>query len=468
MNPHPAGCICALAIAIALVPSLPGVAAAAPAVTNHEDGSTVRYPVVLLRGTTDPGTATLELRNTATDNDPADSYSLVHDGRFKSLVKLAPGENTIGLRTGPGGPATTLHLTYQPPTNPHYVRLIWMTDRSGDTTYATPADDIPQDYAARLRTAALLMQTFTAERFHDLGYPRQTFSLETDKSGDPIIHTLKAPESADHYYNMENDQAWWGSVHRWLDEQQPDPMAKNLVLAAFTRKDSETGRMRAHTALGGGRLGLFGSGSVFSWPASIAEAATVFMDGTMVDPARVHDDSAGRGTIWGLASTTIGATLHEMGHTFDLPHCKDSLCIMTRGFDRFNRVFTFADPPSRTGLRGADFSAADEAYFAPISASYLRWSRWFQPDRTRYRNDDPPEITWDARAGAVTVTSRLGVRWVGLWTGSEVAAYLDFPESAAKEVELSRDEISALLEGAAPSAVTAIADNGRSARISIP
>ncbi len=440
-----------------------------PVVTNHEGGSTVRYPVVLLRGTVDPGATALELRNTASENDPADSYALVHGGRFKALVKLVPGENTIGLRTGPGEPTTTLQLTYKPSTNPHYVRLVWMTDKSGDPTYAAPSDDTPQDYEARLRTAALLMQTFTAERFHDLGFPRQTFTLETDRTGAPIVHRLRAPESAEHYYAMANDQTWWGDVNRWLGDEHPDTFAKNMVLAAYTRKDEETGKMKAHTALGGGALGLFGSASVFSWPTSIAGAATVFMDGTMVDPTRVHDDSAGRGTVWGLASTTMGATLHEMGHSFGLPHCKDPLGIMTRGFDRFNRVFTFVDPPSRVGMRGAGFTPDEEAYFAPVSASYLRWSRWFQADKTRYRNDDAPTIIHspDEDDEVIAVSSRHGVRWIGLWVGDEIVAYQDFPDDAPKETALSREEIDTLLGGAPLATVTAIADNGQSARIGL-
>ncbi len=194
-----------------------------------------------------------------------------------------------------------------------------------------------------------------------------------------------------------------------------------------------------------------------------------FMDDTRVDPARVHDDSAGRGVIWGLASTTIGATLHEMGHSFGLPHCKDPLGIMTRGFDRFNRVFTLTEPSARTRLRGAEFTAEEEAYFAPISAAYLRWSRWFQPDHTRCRDDEPPALAHDEEKHCISVESRHGVRWIGFWVGGDVVAYKDYPQDEPpKSVTLTVAEIETLLGGESLSSVTTIADNGQSSKLDLP
>jgi hypothetical protein len=152
-----------------------------------------------------------------------------------------------------------------------------------------------------------------------------------------------------------------------------------------------------------------------------------------------------------------------MGHTFGLPHCKDPLGIMTRGFDHFNRCFTFRDPPSRTGLRGKDFTPEEEARFAPVSASFLRWSRWFQLDKTRYRDDAPPVIAIDEAKGVVEVASDSGVPWVGFWTGPDIVSYRGFADGRPpKNVEVPLDEIADMLGGQPLSRVTAIGANGES------
>ena len=448
-------------LATALLITCAGSLSADISVTNHQHESTVRYPVILLRGMVDAESKKLSIRVVGAETD---SPVVRHGDRFKSLVELNQGRNVIELKTEDEN--HSIEINYEPQTNPFYVRLIWMTDREGDTKFAVPSDDVPQDYAARLRTAAQLMQTFTAERMNNLGFGRRTFRLERDADGQIVVHTLKAPETAEYYYALP-DRNWWSETYRWLNREHHDPFAKNIVLAAFTRKDPETGKMLAHTALGGGNLGLFGSASVFSWPRSIPDAVNVFHDATRVDPTRVHDDSVGRSTNWGLASTTIGATLHEMGHTFGLPHCKDRLGIMTRGFDHFNRVFTFVEPPSGRNREELMFSQQEEAYFAPISASYLQWTRWFRLDEQEPDNNKRPRITVDQEAKQVTVTSESGVAWVGFWVGPDVYSHREFKDDLPQKVELSFEDIGKSLDGKKLSEVSTISPNGLSARTKV-
>lgn len=432
------------------------------AITNHRNGSIVRYPVILLRGTFEANTKDFTIHNVNAPENAKPVNVVQHNGRFKALVELTRGRNQIELRRQKPAKVLKLEITYRPQTNPYYVRLIWMTDKSGNTEFAAPTDETPQDYEARLRTAAQLMQTFTAERMNDLGFGHRTFRLERDDQGQVIVHTLKAPENAEYYYQLP-DGRWWNEIYRWIDKSHPDPFAKNIVLAAYTRKDPETNLMKGHTALGGGNLGLFGSASVFSWPSDIGDAANVFLDARRVDPTKVHDDSAGRGTYWGLASTTIGATLHEMGHTFGLPHCRDRLGIMTRGFDHFNRVFTFQDPPSGRNRQAKQFDQGEEAYFAPTSASYLKWSLWFQLDKTHSESNARPTILVNTKKKVVELRCDAGLPWVGFWVGADIYSYKEFPnDNLPKKLELSFEEIGKYLNGKPLSRISVIGGNGLS------
>lgn len=440
--------------------AMAGWAGAAPVVENYKSQEVVRHGVVLLRGTVEPGAGKLTLRTAAGTGKPVEGTGLVHDGKFKALVELGEGDNTVELKTEKTGLPLKLKLTYKPITNPYYVRLIWLTDSTGNTDYAVPDESVPQNYEARLATAARLMQSFTAERMQELGYGRRTFKLETDRAGKPVVHTVKAPHEASHYYTMGNDNRMWGEIGQFLNVRMPDPKVKNLVLMSFTRKDPATGRMMAHTALGGGNLGLFGSASMFSWPDSIAGVPAAFLDDRKVDARNVHADSAGRGLYWAVASTTLGATLHEMGHTFGLPHCRDGRCIMTRGFDRLNRFVTFTDP--YPGRKPEYFPADEEAWFAPVSASFLRWSPWFQPESPGSRNEPGPELEFDSRKEEVTVESRAGVRWVGFYDGGDIRGFKEFKDkNGPRKVSLTLTEILELNDGKVPDKITAADENGR-------
>lgn len=419
-------------------------------IKNHREGSTIRYPVVLLRGT---------FRGKLSINEGSVTPVTLGE-KFKALVPLRKGENQITLQDDRG--PLTISVTYEPQQNPYYVRVIWLTDKSGDTAYATPHEDTPQNYEDRLRTAAQLMQTFTAERMGDLALGKKTFRLERDpKDHRIVVHTLKGPLSAEEYYALGDSNQYWSSVRNWLNKEHPDPFAKNIVLAAFTRKDPATGKMKGHTALGGGNLGLFGSASVFTWPESIETAFAAFSDETIVDPKQVHNDGAGRDTYWGVASTTLGATLHEMGHTFGLPHCKDPYGIMTRGFDHFHRAFAFSDPPSRRNLKRVPFTFRQEAYFAPISATFLQWSPWFRVNsKTKVESDENPTIKKEG--DSYVFRSPFGIPWAGIWSGDDIYDYRNTEASPMKtEVRISIAELESNLKGKPLSRISVMAGNGR-------
>ncbi len=403
-------------------------------IRNHEAGSTIRYPVALLRGElTDREATAVTVENESSQRASKKIAGVARDGQFRALAELVPGENHLRLTAGADSKEFVLH--YKPQTNPYFVRVIYMTDSSGETAYQSQFANDAQDYADKLDTSIKLLQTFTAERLHDIGLGRHTFNLEYDADGRIKIHTLKAEKPAAYYHTMK-DGDWYDDVYGWVKRQFPDPRYKNIVIAAFTRFDPKQKRVFSHTALGGGDLGLFGGGSLFTWPSSLQDTFRVFGDATEIDATKVHEDSAYRKTVWGTAATTMGATLHEMGHAFGLPHCRDERCIMTRGFDRLNRVFTLVEPVSQQNREPILFDDQSTAYFAPISATALRASRWFQLDAREYGAEpQAPRLRLDD-AGDLRIRAEHGLRYVVFSVKGDACGHRAFWDAATAPTEL--------------------------------
>ena len=107
---------------------------------------------------------------------------------------------------------------------------------------------------------------------------------------------------------------------------------------------------RAHGAGRRGASGFSAGGRCGAgrrrWPRCRRSSPTA----RVLDPQVEMDDSGLRGTVWASAATGVGAMLHEMGHTFGLPHSTDGRSAMSRGFDLFNRRFVAYEPP-RKGAR---------------------------------------------------------------------------------------------------------------------
>lgn len=437
--------------------------AAAPAgltVDNLEPGLVLRNPVAVIRGSA-PGQA-VRYRNANSPDPDARGEAPTAEGRYVALVPLSPGTNRIRLESA--GASRTVEIAYRPANTPYKVRVVYVTGQEGDTRFETPNPQ-DQDYRSRLDVAARLMQAFTAEQMRARGYGPKTFAVDLDRNGRVKVETLAYPLPADELRKKDGGELW-GLFYGWLDKRFPFSRNKCLVIMGFTAYDRKERKALAHTALGGGGEALFGGATIHSWPRSLREVSRVFLDATPVDPALMLDDSAYRGTLWGLAATTIGACLHELGHTFGLPHIDDPLDIMSRGFDRINRFFAPYEPPSGRNKEPIFFGPDQKAHWSPYFAAQLSVSRWFQPDACAFRDADPPKV--EAKDGRVAIEAKNGLALVCAQQGDPVGPRW-FRAVSGDRLELPVQGLRAKMGAqGGPIRVLAFDREGNSASVEVP
>ena len=396
-------------------------------ISNYTNGTEIDYPVALIYGAvSDPEAKDVLCRNLSSDRTSKEIHGSAWQGRFKVLAELVPGENKLELVSGDC--VETLTLSYRKNDNPLVVRVIYMTDSSGATEYQTQKANDPQNYKGKLDTLMKLMQTFTAERMNDLGFGRKTFNIELDDKGDVVVHLFKGQKTAQEYYEMSQNK-WYEALFEELRVTFPLDNARNLVIPAYTRFDSETKQTKGHTALGGGAgQALFGSGNMFTWPDALTDVVAAMTDSTPIDTDHFMDDSVGRSNFWGAASTTMGACLHELGHTFDLPHSEHPHDIMTRGIDRFNRAFVMREAPHRHNPNWYDFKEDEIALWPPVSAYPLMVNR-FLADSLPKPADNHIDIQFNNQTGEISISSPDRIWFVNCFCESSVRWFFAPPLS---------------------------------------
>lgn len=421
-------------------------------VTNLSKDEIYRYPVISVRGETTAGMVTLGLGKGSAQ--PVQ----VQNGKFIGLIELKPGANRVVVKAG----STSLErkIYYRPMTTPYKVQMVWYvsSDEGMDYPYAKPGEK--QRLADKLDTMLKVMQTFTAEAMDAAGYGKKTFALDTDEDGRVKVTVIRAKKTASEL-RAEKAEDTWGQGYNIIKQTFDENTQKYAALMAFSRWNPETRKASGALALGGGALAMMYGGTVSLYPNSLAEVQTAFADTEFIDPAKTYEDSANRQTRWANVSTAYGAFLHELGHTFGLPHCADPMGIMSRGFDHFNRRFMLSEPPIHGQNAGAKFGPDQVSRWDSFHAARLNWSPWFQPDGKNggeFDRSNPPKI--DSDGDRITITSERGIRTAGGELDDKYPSFKEFKITAPKTVVLSLDELRKQIKSDRKVRVTAIDTEG--------
>nr|XP_023022918.1 putative zinc metalloproteinase YIL108W [Leptinotarsa decemlineata] len=321
-------------------------------VINFSNNEAVTYPIIKIIGTVQYATSvSCQIpadRNVylTLENNTKLSANMV-DNKFKFLVELGKGKNQITIKYC----CETIDISleyFSLPCENAVIPLYVICDGHDGCFQAPPWENNGIESACqRITLGSKLLQCVTAEKLHEHGLGRKTFSLESE------CQIFRSKLNYIDAENMSQLELW---EHIGREILQSDIGAENKKYLAFlsctkycSEKYVETLKThedllsitRGYVALGGGGLALFGTACLYTWPEKFEKIIERFEDPTLVDRTRFLDDSCYRGTIGACFSTTLGSVLHELYHTFDLGHTEDG--IMGRGFDNIYKVFTKFD-----------------------------------------------------------------------------------------------------------------------------
>jgi Putative peptidase family len=410
-----------LVISLAWVPSAAAARVDGVTLTNFKPDETVRYPVLFLQGTLDDKSVrSIAVTNESSERPTRQLKGLAYQGRFKALTELVPGPNKLILRAG--NKTLRVTLNYKPQTNSYLVQVIYMTDRTGNTKYQTPRQNDPQDFRAKLDTTMKLIQCFTAEQMNDLGFGRLTFNLEWDKDGNVDVHKFVSEHPAGFFYPL-GDVPLFLAVRSEVETKFNSPRTKRAVFLGFTHYNPKTRKLLASNARGGDGTAETSGAFLWAWPSSLAGVVAAFSDSTRINTRLVADDDDGRNTAWS-ASNYTAVMLHELQHTWGLPHSRNPQDVISgRGFMYFNRFFTFVDPPSKANKHYLHFRDNEASCIAPESGSSLKNSRWFALDDKPWKDGGEPRFTASGKNGDILIEAEHGLAYLGFDAQGDAAGY---------------------------------------------
>ncbi|CCE63604.1 hypothetical protein TPHA_0F01190 [Tetrapisispora phaffii CBS 4417] len=324
---------------------------------------------------------------------PSLSYP-INENHFRATVILTPGENKFTLSTDTGNSTSIIKVNYTPMLNDQPIHLCLLVAKDSEYVYDSPKTQIEKEGGhglelaiKKMKLGGRLMQAYTNEQMLRNGFGNRTFQFVEEFAKDTLFKSQQAMRSTikvhilhsdrtvseirDHDVAQQNRSAKRsGALYEFAMEAMvkyggPFVTSEKPVQAAVMFMDAHWDKIfiTGHAALGGGndmfKLAIFGSHGLYSWPSTMEDIVEYFTDSTLVSKEEVANDNDECGSHWECLTVTLGAFLHEIGHSLGCPH--QEYGVMLRGYPVFNRSFLTKEAFStRTNSYGVAAPIADD------------------------------------------------------------------------------------------------------------
>ncbi|KAL6944457.1 hypothetical protein ACO0RG_001194 [Hanseniaspora osmophila] len=363
---------------------------------NFDNGMEAHSPCVIVHGKINGGSDVKDFQqvNVSSLQTPPLQYE-INGAFFKAVVYLTPGLNRLRFTSnGKAGKTLvkTLALTYVPLLQDIPVHLCVLVAKDSPLLFDSPEEQKRREGGNNLQLAvkklqmgALLMQAYTNEQMFRNGFGQRTFPFVQDWSLSYIfnqegpmgrlrnsvkIHILKSEKTVrelrDSNLAQQNEKGsdrggLFGIAMDALQNYNNGQLLQNnvekplqaAVMFLDAHWDPKLKLILTHAALGGGteeiKLAIFGSHGLYSWPSCMEDITRYFLDPTKIDANAVANDNGECGSYWECLCVTLGAFLHEIGHSLGCPH--QEYGVMLRDYPVFNRSFVSREAASQRPSR---------------------------------------------------------------------------------------------------------------------
>lgn len=217
----------------------------------------------------------------------------VKNMQFKCLVDLQLGNNILHLQYC--SHKSVVEIQYEPRDTLYCVTPIYIICKDHNGRYQSPLDCDNSAEAAckRISLGSRLIQCLIAEKLYENGYGRRTFQLENEinPSADQCVQfhssLLVAEAQA-----MNEEDLWLFFGREIMSSKLGSTTRKFLAFLSCTQW--QDGEVKAHAALGGGGLALFGTACLHTWPLNVDDVVSCFLNTNTIDTRYLMDDSCYR------------------------------------------------------------------------------------------------------------------------------------------------------------------------------
>ena len=169
--------------------------------------------------------------------------------------------------------------------------------------YLLPNDRVVRpERVAALRQLIKDTQQYFADHMEQHGFGRKTFTVETDKDGEPVVHHIDGKFPEEHYYQRGTGHKVWVEVREHFDDR--DLQHIPFVAIDLSSKD-----------IHGGKSGGEATINFYSQD----EQRVIWRQAHFTEKEEVLG-GFGVISVSGNLSEKLGLTAHELGHAFGLLH----------------------------------------------------------------------------------------------------------------------------------------------------
>ncbi|KAH3901289.1 related to Putative zinc metalloproteinase YIL108W [Saccharomycodes ludwigii] len=303
---------------------------------------------------------------------------------FKATIQLTPGLNNLRFtsKNSKTGEILLKNIVcqYVPLLQDIPIHLCLLVGKDSKYLFDSPSTKIDTQTnnglnvaIKKLRMGARLMQAYTNEQMYRNGFGQRTFQFVEEWNTDylfkqygpqgklsstikvHILHSdktvkeLRDPNLAQQNPKGTNTGGLFpiamDALRKYENGRLLHDNEKPLQAAVMfldTHWDKSSKLLLTHAALGGGtediKLAIFGSHGLYSWPTCYEEITSSFTDeNTAGIGDLVANDNGECGSYWECLCVTLGAFMHEIGHSLGCPHQESG--VMLRDYPVLNRSF---------------------------------------------------------------------------------------------------------------------------------